>query len=209
MRSLPGKVSRKGGRGDGDREGACLAVTWVPESRCACGLRGSPPQPNLPIQNPICMHHPHPWWSIHLPFHQCLWGKGKKYLSRPDMNLTSKQVLLCPVVWVLTFDNTKRAGGNAEVMHCKTSVLGGETLVMKNKQRKKHESYHESYLPKRGMQTHFSVLLIPPSCPSLLFPLSFLLSSVSSSSFIIFFIPLLFLLSLLSLSLCEWDRVSC
>lgn len=128
------------------------------------------------------MHHPHPWWSIHLPFHQCLWGKGKKYLSRPDMNLASNQVLLCPVVWVLTFDNTQRAGGNAEVMHCKTSVLGGETLVMKNKERKKHESYHESYLPKRGTQTHFSALLTPPSCPSLLFPLSFLLSSVSSSS---------------------------
>lgn len=98
------------------------------------------------------------------------------------MNLASNQVLLCPVVWVLTFDNTQRAGGNAEVMHCKTSVLGGETLVMKNKERKKHESYHESYLPKRGTQTHFSALLTPPSCPSLLFPLSFLLSSVSSSS---------------------------
>lgn len=41
------------------------------------------------------------------------------------MNLASKQALLCPVVWVLTFDNTQRAGGNAEVTHCKASVLGG------------------------------------------------------------------------------------
>lgn len=88
----------------------------------------------------------------------------------------------------------------------------GETLAVKNKQRKKHESYHESFLPKRGMQTYvlclvgpFSVLLIPASRPSLLFPLSFLLSSISSFPFISF-IPLLFLLSLISLSL--WMRLS-
>lgn len=72
----------------------------------------------------------------------------------------------------------------------------------------------KSFLPKRGMQTHvlclvdpFSVLLIPASRPSLLFPLSFLLSSISSFPFISF-IPLLFLLSLISLSLCLWMRLS-
>lgn len=84
--------------GDGGRERACLAVTWAPESRCACGLGRSPPQPSLPMQNPVCMHHPRPQCSIHLPFHQCLWGKGGKYLSRPDMNLAVNKLysaLLC------------------------------------------------------------------------------------------------------------------
>ena len=49
----------------------------------------------------------------------------------------------------------------------------------------------KSFLPKRGMQTHvlclvdpFSVLLIPASRPSLLFPLSFLLSFPFSPLFL-------------------------